>query len=50
MKAKLLFLFVLAAVMAGCKKSKFTTTPQVEIESVKVGDLVDAFGKQRAGI
>lgn len=44
MKAKLLFLFVLAALFAGCGKDKFTTKPQVEIKSVKVGDLVDAFG------
>jgi hypothetical protein len=44
MKAKLLFLFVFAAVLAGCKKSNYDTTPKVEIKSVKVGDLVDAFG------
>nr|WP_294905642.1 hypothetical protein [uncultured Lacibacter sp.] len=42
MKAKLLFLFVTAAVLAGCKKSKYTTEPQVEIKSVKTGDIIIA--------
>jgi hypothetical protein len=44
MKAKLLFLFVFAAVMAGCKKSDFTTKPQVEVKSVKTGEIVSSTG------
>lgn len=44
MKAKLLFLFVLAGMLAGCKKEKYQTEPQIEIKSVKVGGIEDQFG------
>ena len=39
MKAKLLFLFVFAALLACCGKDKYTTKPQVEIKQVKQGDI-----------
>jgi hypothetical protein len=44
MKAKLLFLFVFAALLAGCSKDKYTTKPQVEIKSVRQGDIVSQSG------
>lgn len=44
MKAKLLFLFVFAALLAGCGKDKYTTKPQVEIKSVKQGEFFDQAG------
>lgn len=44
MKAKLLFLFVFAALLAGCGKDKYTTKPQVEIKSVKQGDILSPAG------
>jgi hypothetical protein len=44
MKAKLLFLFVFAALLAGCGKDKYTTKPQVEIKSVKQGDIQSQTG------
>jgi len=44
MKAKLLFLFVTTAVLAGCGKDKYTTKPQVEIKSVKQGDVFNPAG------
>lgn len=44
MKAKLLFLFVFAALLAGCGKDKYTTKPQVEIKSVKIADIITQGG------
>lgn len=44
MKAKLLFLLVTGALLAGCGKDKYQTKPQIKIKSVKVGDITDAFG------
>lgn len=44
MKAKLLFLFVFASLLAGCGKDKYTTKPQVEIKSVKQGEIVNPAG------
>lgn len=44
MKAKLLFLFVFASLLAGCGKDKYTTKPQVEIKSVKQGDIMTPSG------
>jgi len=44
MKAKLLFLFVFAALLAGCGKDKYTTKPQVELKSVKISDIITSGG------
>ncbi|MEJ8842733.1 hypothetical protein WG954_10100 [Lacibacter sp. H375] len=44
MKAKLLFLFVFASLLAGCGKDKYTTKPQVEIKSIKQGEVFNPAG------
>lgn len=44
MNAKLLLLFVTTALLAGCGKEKYQTTPQIKIKSVKVANITDGFG------
>ena len=44
MTAKLLLLFVTTALLAGCGKDKYQTTPQIKIKSVKVGNITDLLG------
>lgn len=44
MKAKLLFLFLFTAALAGCKKDKYQTTPTLSLKAVTVGGIQDAAG------
>jgi hypothetical protein len=44
MKAKLLFLFLITSILAGCKKDRYKTIPQLKEKSVKVSQVTAASG------
>jgi len=44
MRAKLLFLFLFAGILAGCKKDKYQTKPQLKIKDLKVSAITTLNG------
>lgn len=44
MRAKLLFLFLFAGILSGCKKDKYQTKPQLKIKDLTVGTITTLNG------
>lgn len=44
MKAKLLLLFILIGILAGCKKDRYKTVPQLKQKNIKVGQITTVNG------